>query len=36
MAQETEKGALYQPGGVRWGGRREGGSRERGYMYTYG
>ena len=21
MAQETETGALYQPGGVRWGGR---------------
>ena len=30
MAQETQPGALYQPRGVRWGGRWEGGS------YTYG
>ena len=30
------KRALYQPGGVGWGGRWEGGSEERGYMYTYG
>ena len=29
VAQET--GALYQPRGVRW----EGGSKGRGYMYTY-
>ena len=25
MAQETQTGALYQPRGVRWGGRWEGG-----------
>ena len=30
------KRALYQPRGVGWGGRWEGTSRERGYMYTYG
>ena len=35
MAQETETGALYQPRGVGWGGRWEGGSKGRGYMYTY-
>ena len=29
-------GALYQPRGVGWGGRQEGGSRGRGYMYIYG
>ena len=27
---------LYQPRGVGWGGRWEGGSKGRGYMYTYG
>ena len=36
MAQETQTGALYQPRGVRWGERQEGGSKGRGYMYTYG
>ena len=36
MAQETQPGALYQPRGVEWGGRSEGGSKVRGYMYTYG
>ena len=36
MAQETQTGALYQPSGVGWGGRWEGGSKGRGYMYTYG
>ena len=36
MAQETQTGVLYQPMGVGWGGRLEGGSRGRGYMYTYG
>ena len=36
MAQETQTGALYQPRGVRWGGRWEGGSKGRGYLYTYG
>ena len=30
------KGALYQPRGVGWGGRWEGGSKGRGYMSTYG
>ena len=36
MAQETQTGALYQPRRVGWGGRWEGGSKGRGYMYTYG
>ena len=36
VAQETETGALYPPRGVGWGGRWEGGSKGRGYMYTYG
>ena len=36
FSQETQTGALYQPRGVKWGGRWEGGSRGRGYMYTYG
>ena len=36
MAQETQTGALYQPRGVEWGGRWEGGSRGRGHMYTHG
>ena len=36
MAQETQTGALYQPRGVGWGGRWEGGSKGRGYMCTYG
>ena len=36
VAQETQTGALYQPRGVGWGGRWEGGSKGRGYMYTYG
>ena len=35
MAQETQTGALYQPKGMGWGGRWEGGSKGRGYMYTY-
>ena len=34
--QETQRGALYQPRGVGGGGRWEGGSKGRGYMYTYG
>ena len=33
--QETQTGALYQPRGVGWGGKWEGGSKGRGYMYTY-
>ena len=36
MAQETQTGALYQTRGVGWGGRWEGVSNGRGYMYTYG
>ena len=36
LAQETQTGALNQPRGVGWAGRWEGGSKERGYMYTYG
>ena len=36
MAQETQTGALYQPRGVGWEGRWEGGSKGSGYMYTYG
>ena len=36
MAQETQTEALYQPRVVGWGGRWEGGSKGRGYMYTYG
>ena len=34
MAQETQIGALYQPREVGWGGRWEGVSRGRGYVYT--
>ena len=30
MAQETQIGALYQPSGVGWRGRWEGGSKGRG------
>ena len=36
MSQGTQTGALYQPRGAGRGGRWEGGSRGRGYMYTYG
>ena len=36
MDQETKTGALYQPSGVGWGGMWVGGSKGRGYMYTYG
>ena len=32
----ANSGALYQPRGVGWGGRKEGGSKGREYMYTYG
>ena len=35
MTQETQTGALYQPRGVVWEGRWEGGSRGRGYVYSY-
>ena len=36
MSQDTQIGALYQPRVVGWGERWEGGSKGRGYMYTYG
>ena len=36
VAQETQTGDLYQSRGVGWGERWEGGSKGRGYMYTYG
>ena len=36
LAQETQTGASYQPRGVGWGGRWEGGLRGRGHMYIYG
>ena len=36
MAQETQTGPLYQPRGVGEGGRWEGVSKEREYIYTYG
>ena len=36
MSQETQTGALFQPRGVGWGGRWEGGSKGRGYMYPHG
>ena len=36
MAQKTQTGALYQPRGVGWGGKWEGVSKGKGYMYTYG
>ena len=35
MTQETQS-TVYQPRGVRWGGRWEGGFKEKGYMYPYG
>ena len=33
---KLEQEPLYQPRGVGWGGRWEGGSKGRGGMYTYG
>ena len=36
MAQETQTGALIQPRGVECGGKWDGGSRGRGYLYPYG
>ena len=36
MAQEIQTEALYQHRGVGWGGRWEGGSKGREYVYTYG
>ena len=34
MSQETQIGALYQPRGMGWEGRWEGGSKGRVYMNT--
>ena len=34
--REPKAGALWQPGGVGWGGRGKGGSGRRGHMYAYG
>ena len=34
MAQKTQIGSLYQPRWVGWGGKWEGGSKGKGYMYT--
>ena len=36
MVLVTQRGALYQPRGVGKGGRCEGISEGRAYMYTYG
>ena len=36
MAQKTQTEVLYQLRGLGWGGRWEGGSKGKGYMYTYG
>ena len=36
MSQKTQTGAVHQPRRVGWGGRQEGISKGRGYMYTYG
>ena len=32
----NQRGALYQPRMVGWGGRWKGGLKGRGYIYTYG
>ena len=34
--RKLKRGLLYQPRGRGWGGKWEGGSKARGYMYTYG
>ena len=36
MTQETQRGALCQPRWLGWGGKWDGGSKGRGYTYTYG
>ena len=33
--RKLKGGALYQPGWVEWGGRWDGVSKRRGYMYIY-
>ena len=35
MSQETQTWAPYQPRGVGWGGRWEGGPKGREYIYVY-
>ena len=35
ITQGTQPGALWQPRGVGWSGRGEGGSRGREHIYTY-
>ena len=35
LAQETQTGALYQPRGVGWGGRREGGTNGRHFVHLW-
>ena len=35
MAQEIQAGALYQPRGVGWGGKWEGSSKGKGYIYLW-
>ena len=35
MAQETQTQALYQPRGMGWGGRMEGGSKGEEYVYLW-
>ena len=35
MCKEISTGALYLPSGVGWGGRWEGGSKGKGYMYQF-
>ena len=34
--RKLKQGLCYQPRGVEWGGKREGSSKGRGHMYTYG
>ena len=36
MTQRTQLGALWQPRGTGWSGRRKGGFRGSGHVYTYG
>ena len=36
MTLETQSRVLYQTRAVGWGGKWEGGSKRKGYMYTYG
>ena len=36
MTQENQTGVLYEPRGVGWDGKWEGGSKGRNYMCAYG